>query len=200
MPAGTRLAGDPRWRIVRGPRGMRRACVPVDTNGCAVADTELVRTSDAPSSSIAARRRTRVLLSGNSRPTTVGEGPLRAALPVEFDLATLSVGIVRWHPSCVVTGKAVRQRLIASDWADLREWRLAAMDASMKKRSGSSAVLAAIRIGLAVAVLSWALGCTMVGSGSRPDAMTAVSASRCAPGSLLDDRHALCNGMSGRWW
>ncbi|MBY0400096.1 hypothetical protein K2X89_07355 [Myxococcota bacterium] len=28
----------------------------------------------------------------------------------------------------------------------------------------------------------------------------AVSSSRCAPGSVIDDRHALCNGRSGRWW
>lgn len=29
---------------------------------------------------------------------------------------------------------------------------------------------------------------------------TTASRSRCAPGAILDDRHSLCNGQSGRWW
>lgn len=52
------------------------------------------------------------------------------------------------------------------------------------------------------------LGCAIPASAPIPEE-TAKSAdattqakvpSRCAPGRILDDRHTLCNGRSGRWW
>ncbi|MBK7950924.1 MAG: hypothetical protein IPK00_19730 [Deltaproteobacteria bacterium] len=42
-------------------------------------------------------------------------------------------------------------------------------------------------------------GCATPGPATDGET-TAASRSRCAPGSVLDDRHSLCNGQSGRWW
>lgn len=58
----------------------------------------------------------------------------------------------------------------------------------------------------AVALL--AVGCAIPASAPIPEESAksadatphAKAPSRCAPGRILDDRHTLCNGRSGRWW
>jgi len=54
---------------------------------------------------------------------------------------------------------------------------------------------------VAAASLLALLGCATPTPSPAQDGETATAArSRCAPGALLDDRHSLCNGQSGRWW
>jgi hypothetical protein len=56
------------------------------------------------------------------------------------------------------------------------------------------------RLGLVLVGLLLALGCATSGTGAKSEETASVSASRCAPGRVLDDRHSTCNGVSGRWW
>ncbi|MEZ4217443.1 MAG: hypothetical protein R3E88_13250 [Myxococcota bacterium] len=57
-----------------------------------------------------------------------------------------------------------------------------------------------IAAAIAAAALAGAVGCATPSVREGAEAMRAEPPSRCAPGAVLDARHALCHGASGRWW
>ena len=72
------------------------------------------------------------------------------------------------------------------------------MDVRVTRRS-SYGIRRLIALLFASAALVASLACATPTTQSERASVT-ESRSRCAPGAVLDDRHGLCNGRSGRWW